>query len=164
MLLACLGIQACLCQTFSITGYENLTAPGDAHLFLTASSVPEGWMNQTLRIEMSGAMAGTLIYSEVLTRTDLGHFDMKAGNYTFDIYVLERFGATVGQSGSVAAHEEVTFSIPEGPGPKEPDESLIDPVNLGFMIIALFIFGLVLVIWRPTSRPTKEPSHAPEEG
>jgi hypothetical protein len=160
--LGLLLIQTCLCQTFTITGYDNLTGPGNAHLILWASSI-EGLENQTLRVEISGAMAGVLIYNEVLSETDLGYFELEEGNYTFDIYVLETAGATLEESGIAYAQGRVSFTIPSPPDPPEPDEPLIDPENLGFMIAALFISGLVVAIWRTggggardTSRPSGE--------
>jgi hypothetical protein len=143
-------IQTCLSQTFTISGYENLTGPGDAHLTLKTTSI-EGLENETLRVEISGAMAGVLIYDEVSSETDLGYFQLYEGNYTFDIYVLEIAGATLAESGTALAQGQVRFSIPSPPDPPDPDEPLVDPVNLGFMITALFIFGLILAIWRSGS-------------
>jgi hypothetical protein len=150
LVLGLLMIQTCLSQTFTITGYENLTEPGDAHLILKSTSI-EGMENETLRVEISGAMAGVLIYDEVTSETDLGYFQLDEGNYTFDIYILETAGATLAESGNALAQGQVRFSIPSPPDIPDPDEPLLDPVNLGFMITALFIFGLVLAIWRSGS-------------
>ncbi len=147
-----LAAQTCLGQLFSLTGYENLTGPGEAHLFLTTTP-QEDWVNQTLRIEIAGPTVGLLLYPEVEAETDLGYFQLKAGDYTMDVYVLEKLGATVAQSGSSSAHEKIEFTVPKGPDPPKPDEPLLDPVNIGFMITALFIFGLVVAIWRSTKRP-----------
>jgi hypothetical protein len=139
--------QYCEAGHFSITGYEELDRPGEARLLLHSDIDPD-WANQTLRVEISGAQVATLIYDTIEEQTDLGFFPLAAGNYTFDIYVLENLGATVEQSGSSAAHETIRFEIPRGPEPPPADEPLIDPVDLGFMIVALFLFGLVLAIWR----------------
>lgn len=154
LLFTFLGTQVSLCQTFTLSGYENLTSPGCAHLILTITPVEESWSNLSLRVQISGAMAGTLVFPSVKSETDLGYFSLDAGNYTFDFYVLDKFGATVEQSGSVTAHDRVEFTIPEPPKPPEKKKPIIDPVNLGFMITALFIFGLVLAIYRTTGRPT----------
>jgi len=150
LVLGLLMIQTCFSQTFTITGYEDLTGPGNAHLILKATSI-EGLENQTLRVEISGAMAGVLIYNEVVSETDLGYFQLDEGNYTFDIYVLETIGATLAESGTAFAQGQVRFRIPSPPDIPDPEKPLVDPVNLGFMITALFIFGLVLAIWRTGS-------------
>jgi hypothetical protein len=150
LVLVLLMIQTCLSQSFTITGYEDLTGPGNAHLVLKATAI-EGLENQTLRVEISGAMAGVLIYSEIVPETDLGYFQLDEGNYTFDIYILETAGATLAKSGTAFAQGQVRFSIPSPPDSPDPDKPLVDPVNLGFMITALFIFGLVLAIWRTGS-------------
>jgi hypothetical protein len=151
VLLGSLILETCLCQTFQITGYEELTGPGSAHLMLLSSAI-EDLENETLRVEISGPMAGVLIYDEVAGETDLGYFQLEEGNYTFDIYVLETAGATLEESGTALAQGQVTFEIPSPPELPEPDAPLVDPVNLGFMITALFIFGLVLAIWRTGSK------------
>ena len=148
-------------QLFSLTGYENLTGPGDAHLFLNAI-LQEEWVNQTLRIEISGPTVGVLLYPRVKEQTDLGHFQLEAGNYTMEVYVIEKLGATVEQSGFSFAHETIEFAVPKGPEPPKPDEPILDPVNIGFMITALFIFGLVVAIWRSTKRPVVPPSEKGE--
>jgi hypothetical protein len=145
LLFALVGLQTAWCQPFNLTGHESLSGPGDAQLILQAES--DDWENQTLRVEFSGPTEGVLVYERVEDRADLGFFYLQAGNYTFDIYVLEKIGPTVELSGSVAAHETLKFSIPSPP-PEDSDNPLIDPVNLGFMLVALFIFGLLVIIAR----------------
>ncbi len=102
-------------------------------------------------------MDGVLQYQEVESTTDLGCFNLSAGNYTLTIYVLPDLVPSVGASGSVTHQETIEFSIPEPPEPPEPEKPLIDPENLGFMITALFVFGLLLAIWRTTNRPPAGP-------
>ena len=141
---------------FTISGHENLTEPGVAHLLLI-SDVQEEWQNQTLRVEISGRMDGVLQYQTVESTTDLGYFDLSAGNYTLTVYVLPELSHSIGASGSVTYQESIDFSVPDSPEPPEPDKPLIDPENLGFMITGLFVFGLLLTIWRTTNRSVTGP-------
>jgi len=146
-----LSVQA---QSFTLLGYENMTGPGDAHLLLRIDSIPENWSNSSLRLEIAGPTTGTLILPGVRPENDLGYFSLAAGNYTVDIYVLERPGPTLQESGGVLSHGEVTFSVPHAPQPPEKKKTLIDPVDLGFMVTALVVFGLVLAIVQ-TNRPPR---------
>lgn len=141
---------------FAVIGLENLTEPGFAHLLLD-SDLQDEWENQTLRVEISGATYGVLQYQTIERTTDLGYFNLSAGNYTLSIYVLPELVPSVGASGSVTYQESIEFSVPEAPEPPEPDKPLIDPENLGFMITGLFVFGLILTIWRTTNRPATGP-------
>jgi len=140
---------------FAVIGLEN-TEPGFAHLLLD-SDLQDEWENQTLRVEISGATYGVLQSQTIERTTDLGYFNLSAGNYTLSIYVLPELVPSVGASGSVTYQESIEFSVPEAPEPPEPDKPLIDPENLGFMITGLFVFGLILTIWRTTNRPATGP-------
>ncbi len=144
--------QPSWCQFFNLSGYENLTEPGDAQLTLRIAPQEE-WTNMSLRIEISGAMAGVLLYPRVEPRVDLGYFFLEGGNYTFDFYVVERLGAGLEDSGDIAAHEQISFTIPGRPEPPRSKKPIIDPVNLGFMLTGLFVFGLILIITRTTTKP-----------
>lgn len=150
------GIQASWGQSFNLSGYGNLTEPGDAHLTLSIAP-QERWADMSLRVEISGAMAGVLLLPRVEPKVDLGYFYLEGGNYTFDVYVVERLGTGLEDSGDIDAHEQVGFTIPGAPEPPRSKKPILDPVNLGFMLTGLFIFGLILVITRTTGRPVKKP-------
>jgi len=151
-----IGIQASCCQSFNLSGHENLTQPGDAHLILSIAP-QETWAKMSLRIEISGAMAGVLLFPRIEPKLDLAYFYLEGGNYTFDIYVVERLGSRLEDSGDLEAHEQIGFTIPSGPEPPRERKPIIDPVNLGFMLTGLFTFGLLLLIFRTTGRPVKKP-------
>ncbi len=134
------------CLDFDLTGHQNLTGPGAANLMLTISPYNESLINRSLRIEISGAMAGTLVLPEVERKTDLGYFQLAAGNYSFNYYVVERMEESLEHSGDLIAHGSSEFTIHAQPEPANEEEKLLDPVNLGFMAVALFVLALILII------------------
>jgi len=156
MLTLAIGIQAVWCQSFNLSGYENLTEPGDAHLTLSIAP-QESWVNMSLRIEISGSVDGCLLFPRIEPKLDLGYFHLEGGNYTFDVYVVERLGSSLENSGELKAHERIGFTIPASPEPPREKKPIVDPVNLGFMLTGLFIFGLFLLIFRTTGRPVRKP-------
>jgi hypothetical protein len=152
MIMITLSASFSSCQEFILSGYENLTGPGPAHLMLNISGYDQQSSNHTLRVEISGPIAGSLSFKDIQTETDLGYFQLNSGNYTFDFYVLKDHRETVELSGEVVAEGRTEFSIPEPPEPPPEDEPILDPTNLGFMVVGLLTFGLVLVILRTTER------------
>ena len=149
------ALRAAAAQNFVLTGYENITGSGTAHLILTIDPCPEEWSNFSLRIEMDGPTTGVLIYPRVDRVTDLGYLALRAGNYTVDVYVLRESGPVV-ENYQIVDHETLRFEIP--PKPPQPErKKWIDRDTVGYIAASLFVIGLFyLMVSSSRSEEEKE--------